>query len=83
MQRLEVSGAVRPVYGSLGVKWLTQKNEIQFDFESHYINWIFQTAIYLTCILTIMSWVWTPKYVGHFKSSAHCTCAASRMMQLF
>jgi len=23
MQRLEVSGAVRPIYGSLGVKWLT------------------------------------------------------------
>jgi len=22
MQRLEVSGAVRPLYGSLGVKWL-------------------------------------------------------------
>ena len=22
MQRLEVSGAVRPIYGSLGVKWL-------------------------------------------------------------
>ena len=26
MQRLEVSGAVRTIYGSLGVKWL-----IQFD----------------------------------------------------
>jgi len=25
MQRLEVSGAVRPIYGSLGVKWLTQE----------------------------------------------------------
>jgi len=24
MQRLEVSGAVRPIYGSLGVKWLTR-----------------------------------------------------------
>jgi len=23
MQRLEVSGAVRPIYGSLGVKWLS------------------------------------------------------------
>ena len=23
MQRLEVSGAVRPIYGSLGIKWLT------------------------------------------------------------
>ena len=23
MQRLEVSGEVRPIYGSLGVKWLT------------------------------------------------------------
>jgi len=22
-------------------------------------------------------------YVGHFKSSAHCTCMASRMMQSF
>jgi len=22
MQRLEVSGAVRPIYGSLGIKWL-------------------------------------------------------------
>ena len=26
MQRLEVSGAVRPIYGSLGVKRLTQRN---------------------------------------------------------
>jgi len=26
MQRLEVSGAVRPIYGSLGVKWLTPGN---------------------------------------------------------
>jgi len=25
MQRLEVSGAVRPIYGSLGVKRLTQQ----------------------------------------------------------
>ena len=25
MQRLEVSGAVRPIYGSLGVKWLRDR----------------------------------------------------------
>ena len=25
MQRLEVSGAVRPIYGSLGVKWLSTR----------------------------------------------------------
>ena len=24
MQRLEVSGAVQPIYGSLGVKWLSK-----------------------------------------------------------
>jgi len=33
MQRLEVSGAVRPVYGSLGVKWLryfTRSNKHYF-----------------------------------------------------
>ena len=28
MQRLEVSGAVRPIYGSLGVKRLTNCNDI-------------------------------------------------------
>ena len=26
MQRLEVSGAVRPIYGSLGIKWLREKS---------------------------------------------------------
>jgi len=29
MQRLEVSGAVRPIYGSLGVKLLTNNPRIQ------------------------------------------------------
>ena len=29
MQRLEVSGATRPIYGSLGVKWLKNINQIQ------------------------------------------------------
>ena len=28
MQRLEVSGAVRPIYGSLGVKHLVNKKEL-------------------------------------------------------
>ena len=28
MQRLEVSGAVRPIYGSLGVKWLRNRKAI-------------------------------------------------------
>jgi len=31
MQRLEVSGAVRPIYGSLGVKRLKNVNEQRFD----------------------------------------------------
>ena len=31
MQRLEVNGAVRPIYGSLGVKQLT-KNRNSFNF---------------------------------------------------
>ena len=30
MQRLEVSGAVRPIYGSLGVKRLNNANFIQW-----------------------------------------------------
>ena len=30
MQRLEVSGAVRPIYGSLGVKWLNCHNTITY-----------------------------------------------------
>ena len=30
MQRLEISGAVRPIYGSLGVKRLTLKNSTLF-----------------------------------------------------
>jgi len=29
MQRLEVSGAVRPIYGSLGIKWLIQDVQSQ------------------------------------------------------
>ena len=32
MQRLEVNGAVRPIYGSLGVKRLTQKSHGQLTF---------------------------------------------------
>jgi len=28
MQRLEVSGAVRPIYGSLGFKWLSDNIQI-------------------------------------------------------
>ena len=28
MQRLEISGAVRPLYGSLGVKWLIIFNNV-------------------------------------------------------
>jgi len=31
MQRLEVSGAVRPLYGSLGVKGLSGSGEIRGD----------------------------------------------------
>jgi len=31
MQRLEVSGAVRPIYGSLGVKRLICKNVLQIS----------------------------------------------------
>jgi len=30
MQRLEVSGAVRPIYGSLGVKRLSNKGQLLF-----------------------------------------------------
>ena len=29
MQRLDVSGAVRPIYGSLGVKRLTLRGQLQ------------------------------------------------------
>jgi len=39
MQRLEVSGAVRPIYGSLGVKRLTHKQYI----EQHNENRIYRT----------------------------------------
>jgi len=31
MQRLEVSGAVRPIYGSLGVKSLRNNRKEDFD----------------------------------------------------
>ena len=31
MQRLEVSGAVRPLYGSLGVKGLKEREERSFQ----------------------------------------------------
>jgi len=31
MQRLEVSGAVRPIYGSLGVKRLNRQNFCRFN----------------------------------------------------
>ena len=36
MQRLEVSGAVRPIYGSLGVKRLNQYT-VQQPKEHHYL----------------------------------------------
>ena len=31
MQRLDVSGAVRPIYGSLGVKRLKKQTKEQYD----------------------------------------------------
>ena len=34
MQLLEVSGAVRPIYGSLGVKWLITPLALQLDIHS-------------------------------------------------
>ena len=42
MQRLEVSGAVRPIYGSLGVKRLTnttgrRHENLQNDIVGHYL----------------------------------------------
>ena len=40
MQRLEVSGAVRPIYGSLGVKRLT------FFSHSYCESWYYQSFIY-------------------------------------
>ena len=33
MQNLEVSGAVRPIYGSLGVKRLKVKGKVKFTLE--------------------------------------------------
>ena len=33
MQRLEVSGAGRPVYGSLGVKWLNSVQQRLTEFD--------------------------------------------------
>ena len=32
MQRLEVNGAVRPIYGSLSVKWLSRYGDIRSNF---------------------------------------------------
>jgi len=43
MQRLEVSGAVRPIYGSLGVKRLNKLRPF-YDVQPH-------SAIIYTCIL--------------------------------
>jgi hypothetical protein len=46
MQRLEVSGAVRPLYGSLGVKWVNKRsgptlelNKPQVSWRKREINW--------------------------------------------
>jgi len=36
MQRLEVSGAVRPIYGSLGFKRLTEERDVGY-------KWLFST----------------------------------------
>ena len=33
MQRLEVSGAVGPIYGSLGVKWLRKGSKVMAMLE--------------------------------------------------
>jgi len=41
MQRLEVSGAVRPIYGSLGVKQLNTLSLVQFI-----INYKLHNSVY-------------------------------------
>ena len=38
MQRLEVSGAVRPIYGSLGVKWLIINSKIMGFWDMRLCN---------------------------------------------
>jgi len=38
MQRLEVSGAVRPIYGSLGVKRLSSYKEITASNFQNYVR---------------------------------------------
>ena len=42
MKRLEVSGAVRPLYGSLGVKWLILQ-EVRPKYKQNWINHLERT----------------------------------------
>ena len=44
MQRLEVSGAVRPIYGSLGVKRLTLFSKLITDYCENHMKRVKQTV---------------------------------------
>ena len=48
MQRLEVSGAVRPMYGSLGVKWLI----LNYDARNHELKKKIEIFVLLGCYAT-------------------------------
>ena len=56
MQRLEVSGAVRPLYGSLGVEGLTKSRYLGKILE-HYCPFLFKKSVILcsVCILSFSS----------------------------
>jgi len=85
MQRLEVSGAVRPIYASLGFKGLTricnemhsQKiyNKKKYRFSFKFLSFSLLVIIYLlTYLLTFYSlnpstWGHSPKDIEHVKNS--------------
>jgi len=47
MQRLEVSGAVRPLYGSLGIKGLNVRTCMQTGYEGRFVAEIFTDVLAL------------------------------------
>ena len=56
MQRLEVSGAVRPIYGSLGVKrlsWITQGDVLRHNRPLPHFNAVIHNKPYFDVLLTV------------------------------
>ena len=72
MQRLEVSGAVRPIYGSLGVKQLrpTFGAEVESRRPQPKLSQVFWEAIPL-CIIKFAQYIMYRQYTKYIKTSCN------------